>query len=351
MARPATAPPRGFTPQDLERLPRKQRLQLGRMLVTEWGLQIVELDTRADYDDLVVEVEPFLCPRLARVRLAYRTPSRDDLAVLAELARNDGLADFLLIAMSEDGNDAPSGDHYVPARALIELLEGSALVRWAGGVPEAARHEFAWLQAHQAQLLTADTVGLRWLPILALNKIPWPLRGLGGSADDWFERIFFRLMTGRLRLRGCRLGSASRGQRLPDGLLLPLSGSTGIIYDCKAARDGYTMTADHERRLIEYGQRSYELDNTPVSVSMIAVVSSLFPAEHGREHPFYARRRAVKNKCGLDLAYLCAADLADLVMQLDALDSTAAVDRIDWSRALSAGVVQLKDLLNAAGVV
>ncbi|HEV8649113.1 MAG TPA: hypothetical protein VG276_06810 [Actinomycetes bacterium] len=200
MDHPATAPPRGFTPQDLERLPREQRLQLGCMLVTEWGLQVLEVDRRADYDDLVVQVEPLLRARRARVRLAYRTPCRDDLAVLAELARNDGLADFLLIAMSEeDGSNRPDGNHYIPARTFIELLEGSALVRWAGGVPEASRREFAWLQAHQARMLTADTVGLRWLPALALNKVPWPLRGLGGTADDLFERIFFRVMTGRLR--------------------------------------------------------------------------------------------------------------------------------------------------------
>jgi hypothetical protein len=60
MVHPATAPPRGFTPQDLERLPREQRLQLGCMLITEWGLQVLEVDRRADYDDLVVQVEPLL---------------------------------------------------------------------------------------------------------------------------------------------------------------------------------------------------------------------------------------------------------------------------------------------------
>jgi hypothetical protein len=57
-------------------------------------------------------------------------------------------------------------------------------------------------------------------------------------------------------------------------LLLPLSAQTGILYDCKAARDGYRMIADHERRLIEYGQRRYELAGTPVPVTTIVVVSS-----------------------------------------------------------------------------
>lgn len=114
------------------------------------------------------------------------------------------------------------------------------------------------------------------------------------------------------------------------------------------------MIADHERRLIEYGQRRYELAGTPVPVTTIVVVSSFvrsfFPSEDGREHPFHGRRQAVKSGCGLDLAYLCAADLVALALRLDDLDSTAAVDAMGWSRTLSAGMVQLNDLLHAAGV-
>jgi hypothetical protein len=290
----ATSPPRGFTPQDLALLPRRQRYQLCYGLFAELGLEVQQVEQRAECDDLVVVITPLLAPRLARIRVLYRSATQEDLADLAELAQADELADFLLVSTQDEPKFGDLVDsHHLSARGLIELLESSALIQWSGGIPSVARPEFASLRAYQEAMPLADTLGLRWLSTLALNKLPWALRRYGGSADDWFERMFFRVATQCLCLRGKRLGTAGRGQRLPDGLLLSVNDEKGLLYDCKAARDGYVMTADHERRLVEYGRLGYDLNGTDVQVTTIVVVSSYFPGESDLRHPFYARQASI----------------------------------------------------------
>lgn len=345
----ATSPPRGFTPEDLGRLLREQRYQLCYGLIAELGLQVRQVDSRAEYDDLVIQSTPLLAPRSSRIRVLYRPSTPDDIRDLAALAQADGLADFLLISTCVDVQEpAPTDSQYVSATDFIELLEASALVQWSGGIPKVANPEFVRLRAYQEAMPLADTMGLRWLPSLALNKLPWPLRQLGGSPDDWFERIFFRVATQSLRLRGRRLGTAGRGQRLPDGFLAPIRTPAGFLYDCKAARDGYVMTADHERRLIEYGGRNYDLDG--VAITNIVIVSSYFPGETGPEHPFYGRQRSIKKGCGLELAYVRAADIIAIVMELGEQTTTAAVEAVDWTSAFT-GLVDLDSLRRAVGVI
>jgi hypothetical protein len=93
-----TAPSRGFTPPDLRRLSREERLRLAYVVVAEMGLPVTGLERRADdYDDLVVQPTPLLAPRAARVRFLYRSATSDDLQRLAKIAESDQLADYLLI--------------------------------------------------------------------------------------------------------------------------------------------------------------------------------------------------------------------------------------------------------------
>jgi hypothetical protein len=348
----ATSPPRGFTPEELALLAREQRYQLCYGLLTELGLQVRHVEPRAESDDLTVEITPVLSPRSVRIRILYRPASQQDLDDLATLARADGLADYLLVSTHPDPADRPAtGSHHLCAAALIELLEASALVQWTDGIPQVARTEFVSLRTYQETLPLIDTLGLRWLSVLALNKLPWQLRRYGGSADDWFERIFFRVASNGLRLMGQRLGSAGRGQRLPDGLLLSAKYSSGgLLYDCKAARDGYVMTADHERRLIEYGKGRYDLDGVAVSASSIVIVSSYFPGGTGQRHPFYLRQESIRRECGLDLAYVRAADITALLMELGEQSSTTLLEAIDWPSCLT-GLVELDTLRRAAGVI
>jgi hypothetical protein len=346
-----TSPPRGFTPEELSLLPREQRRQLCYGLIVELGLQVREVDRRAEYDDLIVDSTPLLAPRSARIRILYRPSLQDDILDLADLAQVDNLSDFLLISTyAERQKPVVADSHYVSAVNLIELLEASALVQWSGRIPQVAHSEFNRLRAYQEAMPVADTVGLRWLTSLALNKLPRGLHHLGGSSEEWFERYFFRVATQCLRLRGRRLGTTGRGQRLPDGLLAPIKTHAGFLYDCKAARDGYVMTADHERRFIEYGRRNYDLDGSAIGIGSIVIVSSHFPGERGPQHPFHARQRSIKEGCGQDLAYVRAADLTGLVMELGEQNSTSSVEAIDWTSALI-GLVDLDSLRRATGVM
>jgi hypothetical protein len=64
-----TSPPRGFTPEELSLLPREQRRQLCYGLIAELGLQVREVDRRAEYDDLIVDSTPLL----GKCGLAWRS--------------------------------------------------------------------------------------------------------------------------------------------------------------------------------------------------------------------------------------------------------------------------------------
>ncbi len=120
------------------------------------------------------------------------------------------------------------------------------------------------------------------------------------------------------------------------------------LYDCKAARDGYVMNADHERRLIEYAGGSFDHDGEQVTIRRVVIVSSSFPSAAAR-HPFEARRSAFRT-AGIDLAYVRAADVVAAAVALrPMLDvDTSAARRVDWCTALDEGLVSRHSLLDAA---
>jgi hypothetical protein len=170
-----------------------------------------------------------------------------------------------------------------------------------------------------------------------------------GTADECIQMDFFPEATAAAGLDGRRFGSAERGQRVADGLLhLPYS-TIAALYDCKAARDGYVMTADHERRLIEYAGGTFEHDGTHLTISRVVIVSSAFPGG-GAQHAFEARRAAFR-AANFDLAYVRAADVVAAAVALRPhLDlDTSHARRVDWCTALNEGLVTRQSLLSAVG--
>jgi hypothetical protein len=338
---------RGFSPTGWASLARNRRRQLLQVLLAEKGLELVRVDRRGDYDDLLLRTQPLLRLRGLRVRLMNIPATRDDILSLATLSAAEGMADYLLVGYENDAADIVSDDHYLAAEGVIELLEASALVRWAEGSPEPDRESFSDLRAQEKDLVFADTAGLRWLPSLALNKKPWELRESPESADDLFEQMFFRLMTTTFGLDGRRQGSSARGKRLPDGSLL-LPDGEHILYDCKAARDGYVMTADHERRFVEYVAAAKKDGVGPRGPMVLLVVSSSFPGPAGARHPFHQRRRRLAVQ-GVALAYIRAIDLVAAALRLRPvldIDSVAA-RQVLWRDALAHGLVLRTHLFDA----
>jgi hypothetical protein len=189
-----------------------------------------------------------------------------------------------------------------------------------------------------------DPVGIRWLPTLALNELPPEIAGLGHAPQDLLERMTFRLLTLALRFGGERLGEAQRGHRLPDAVLRWDRGKAALL-DCKAARDGYVMDADHELRFANYANAlSEQLQAAGAALHYIVVVSSEFPGNVAR-HPHVARAASLRERAGVDLVYLRALDLARLALAVEASElSPAEREALGWASAFDRGLVTFSDL-------
>jgi hypothetical protein len=285
-----------------------------------------------------------------RVRVSNERCDTFDLTALVEQASREGLADYLLVGFGDDCAELHADDHYLGADEVVELLEASPAVVWPDGVPRADHETFTTLRGDDALTMEAtDTIGLRALASLSRNKLPWKMRmaGVAGAADDWFERVFFRTVTAAYGVHGRRFGSAERGRRVADGVLRPINSLEAALYDCKAARDGYVMTADHERRLLEYAGSPTVHGSDELIIRRVIVVSSSFPSP-GPHHPFDGRRAKFRS-AGLDLSYVRAADVVAGALALrPALDlDTSVAQRVEWCKVLDEGLVSRDALLKA----
>jgi len=254
-SRRVTDPPRGLTPEALEDLGREERRQLVQSLLVQEGRRVIEIDRKADFDDFLVETVPLWHTHVARVRVLYREASEMDFEDLQALASSKGNVDAVLIETSARSSSwAVSGVEHLQATDLIERLEASPVVEWEGAIPTVSKDRFALFKDVNKTPLSLDVLGLRWLPALALNKVPADLQPGGVAADALFEEAVYRVFTMVFRFSGKRLGSKAPGSRDPDALLGDPAAATASFHamlDCKAARDGYRMSADDERRFID----------------------------------------------------------------------------------------------------
>src|SRR5438094_10113240 len=96
--RRVTQPQRRFSASDLASLSRDERRRLCQVLVTERGERIVEVQSPAAYDELLLEIVPLWQSRTARVRVATRLVEQGDLDQLAERIAASGDAEGVLVA-------------------------------------------------------------------------------------------------------------------------------------------------------------------------------------------------------------------------------------------------------------
>src|SRR6266511_1162790 len=233
--------------------------------------------------------------------------------------------------------------HVLGPAEFVDLCRRSHSVGWLGQKPVPRKDTYRRARHRADALKEVDSVGLAWLPALSRNRLPWALRHSRVPADEWFERVTFRLATMVFRINGVRLGAANRGQRVGDALLW-WRGRL-ILLDCKAAQNGYRLEVDDERRLLEYARRSYPGYVISERVECVLLVSSGFPTfelDHGR---FVDRRRRFV-EVGSDLACIRADDLVDAALAvLSDTDDTRAIDNVAWDRILAQGLVTRERLL------
>jgi hypothetical protein len=347
-----TRPRRRFTPKNLAELSRTQRRKLAQVLLTEGGARVIEYNHPAAYDEFVLEVAPLWRLRRIRARVMASSIDQGDVDGLAERVAESGNAEGILLA-TQDAElpdlALPENVSAIGGSAIVSRLERSALVAWAEQKPLPSYELLAAQRTLDRDAAFLDPVGIRWLPILALNELPLDLQDGDLPPQDALERVAFRLFTSVFRLGGERYGESMRGQRLPDALLTFRAQDTtlvGALLDCKAAASGYTMDADHELRFHQYVTNlSPELAERGVDLRFVVVLSSAFPGRSGARHPFRARHRKLQSDLGVGLVYLRAVDLArTAVAVLSAELAPAAREALDWETPFKAGLVTAPDL-------
>jgi hypothetical protein len=185
--------------------------------------------------------------------------------------------------------------------------------------------------------------GLLWLRPLSRNRVPPALRWTGRPAHELFERCFFLAMTTTFRARGISWGTKERGKPIPDGVLNLLRMDTPVLYDCKAAKEGYTMTYRDLTGFADYLRNSSTGGwSCPKEIiPRFLVISSEI---HGgtREASFEGRQKALAQKVpSARLTWMRAPDLVRFGLAIEAAE-VAPTDReaICWKALLDAGDVR-----------
>lgn len=339
-ARGATNPARGLDPAGLAAMSRADLRIVVLALLSERGIAVVEISERGEYDEFVLNLDPGLRVREGRCRIFRRTITRRDLDEFARLAAQSALSEAIAIEVAERPGTVrqpPAGVHLIGARELIDRFEDSAAIGWDGPVPKPDRDVIARLRALRRAPQWVDQLGLRAVTILARNKLPPELEGVGEPPDEMFERLTFRLFTHVFRFGGSDLGARERGTRAPDALLEcprachePFS----AVLDCKASRDAWSMDADDETRLANYVD-SHRGQLLHGETPFLIVVSSAFA---GGTTAFTNRRAAIAARCGAQLVYLRAGLLVKAALALEEeRASCEAREGLPWHSYLANG--------------
>jgi hypothetical protein len=309
-------------------------------LLAESGITVTDVSPRGDHDELVLTISPGWRPREGRARIFYRGVLKRDLTDLAKLAAQTALSEAILfeISASNPGNfTVPASVQFVPTGELIERLEDSAVIRWDDAVPKIDRHLLARFRAVDQAPPWADQLGIRALPVLARNKTPPGWTSVREPPDELFERLTFRLLTQVFRFGGTDLGATARMEREPDALLESPARATApfsAVLDCKASRDGWSMDADDETRLINYVEaRRAALAHS--DEPFMIVVSSAFATG---TTAYEKRRDSVKDGCGARLVYWRASHLASAALAVEiSRMSPADREQLPWEAYFAQG--------------
>jgi hypothetical protein len=342
-----TQPRRSFNAKSLAGLSRPERRKLAQVLLTEGGARVLDYNRSGTYDELVLETTPLWNPRRVRARIAIQPVKKRDIERLAERVLEAGDAEGVLLAplgFDADSDDAPGILSFIGPDELIERLERSPMIAWLRRKPVPAYERLAVQRTLEQDASLLDPVGLRWLPVLALNELPLDLQDRDIAPQNGLERVAFRLMTAVFRFGGERYGEASPGQRLPDALLTfhsPEGKNVGILLDCKASAAGYLMDPDHQLRFEHYiANLQPELAKRDIDVRYLAVLSSSFQGRDGPRHPFHGRAKHLQEKFQVQLSYLRAVDVARLAVAVEASElPPASRETLNWATCLDKGII------------
>lgn len=171
------------------------------------------------------------------------------------------------------------------------------------------------------------------LEVLGHNAVP---AGLNGTADDLFEENVHAGLQFVLGRRVIRYGQERRFEAVPDGVAFDHAAAL-ILYDAKAARNGYAVDTTSARQFGDYVRRfdaAYE--RLLGRLSAFVVVSGSF--ENGDES-LEDRARDFLAEYGCPLSFMTASEMGAIVNLLAAKPLFRR--SIDWKRVFSRAIVRV----------
>lgn len=173
------------------------------------------------------------------------------------------------------------------------------------------------------------------LEILGRNRLP---EGLTGKADDLFEQYVYVGLLFLLQQRVVRYGQDRLFESLPDGIAL--GGNILLLYDCKAADEGYEISSNSMRQFADYVNTFHgRYQNYVGRVNSFLVISGFFQ----RPDTLDDRSRELISTCGVPLSFLTAKDMGNIIKSL--VENPVFRQTIDWKRFFSGGLVNLKTII------
>jgi hypothetical protein len=326
---------------DLQTLTDHALRRITHALLREWASDATVSERGRFVDFGVTSVSVLGLQLRQRFRLFLRPVTAFDLGQLRAEAAVIGLAPVAVAprGLAEDAQTPPDLP-LIDADAFARLCEESGvLVRDEQDRPQLDRVALSELRDHADARLSLGN-GLLWLRPLSRNRVPPPLRWTGIPAHELFERCFSLTMTTTFRAGGDSWGTKKRGQPVPDGVLSLPGAEEPTLYDCKAAKDGYSMTYRDLTGFADYLAHPLEGAWSPPAgvTSRFLVVSSQI---HGgtRGASFAGRQRALDQKVpGAQLTWMRAPDLVHFGLAIERAGVRASDrDRIRWPALLDAG--------------
>ena len=158
---------------------------------------------------------------------------------------------------------------------------------------------------------------------------------LVGNADDLFEQYVYAGLQFIFRSRVVRYGKDRSGEAVADGLALS-SSMPLLLYDAKAAKDGYEMSKDEERKFEDYVREFHARYERVVGrLSAIVVISGSFADS---SEALTRRHRQVLAGCGVPLAFMDAKTMVRIVSLM--VSEPMFRTSIDWRLVFSEPIVR-----------
>lgn len=207
------------------------------------------------------------------------------------------------------------------------LVSDASIFPASEGVTRLNSNEyFARLGGRSPSYLVLQPKFAEILRTSAKNKVP---KGCTGKADTIFEDYVHAGLQFILPAKVIQYGQERNFEALPDGIAL--SGSFNLIYDAKAAQDGYDVNSNSIRQFGNYVDTFHQRYSATVGrVHSFLVVSGDF---QGGDRAMENRREELQGEYGVPLCFLKAQDLADIVSIL--IKASSYRQTIPWKRLLS----------------